>query len=506
VNFEYLVVVSFDWLPVLGEQSEPQDLIEFSWIVVYNGADSSVRDSENAVLHKSQLWVIPERAQVCLDDYPELNKGVSPSSAFQTFEKFLKKAFIGPSKTFCLLLETEARFTSLRLLAQRHTFSPLQSYWKRAFNLRSELNRAYGVTEKLDLKIWMDRLRIASNHLLTAMDEASAMVQVIQHMAREGYGFTNAEWVKERWERNSARTSLTTAWVGGLTWDLTPENLLSFFEGCNLAPDGLVRCFTKTGRFTGLALLEFNSPMDFSEALLRNGQYLGNYPIAVGPAARGEFERISRKQNHIQIQLWGPSPVAPHTQTAPIAQNTSLVSKSQQQTRWSGALATVYEPTALHFAALSGLLQGSPAFLSPNGTLSGHSASSTAPSNSTGQFASSHPSNSMQVDPFPNSSKTTSGSTKLAPDVQRELKARFPLGTLVHLKGLPYTVSDGQIAEFFSTFPPEPNSLVFTTTEEGRASGEAFVVFPSHDQAAQAVRALGGQYIGSRYIDLLIVV
>ena len=88
MNFEYLVVVSFDWLPVLGEQSEPLDLIEFSWIVVYNGADSSVRDSENAVLHKSQLWVIPERAQVCLDDYPELNKGVSPSSAFQTVRPF----------------------------------------------------------------------------------------------------------------------------------------------------------------------------------------------------------------------------------------------------------------------------------------------------------------------------------------------------------------------------------------------------------------------------------
>lgn len=83
VNFEYLVLVSFDWVPIIEQKSSEHELVELSWIVVYNGSDSVSSTSKDRVLHKCQLWIAPEKSQICLEDYPELNKAISASSAFQ---------------------------------------------------------------------------------------------------------------------------------------------------------------------------------------------------------------------------------------------------------------------------------------------------------------------------------------------------------------------------------------------------------------------------------------
>jgi RNA recognition motif-containing protein len=87
--------------------------------------------------------------------------------------------------------------------------------------------------------------------------------------------------------------------------------------------------------------------------------------------------------------------------------------------------------------------------------------------------------------------------------------ANFPEGTVVSLRGLPYTVSEHQIMEFFAGFDVIASSIVLTVNEEGKASGDGFIAFASPQQANRAVETLSGgasgKYIGTRYVDLNIV-
>mmetsp|Transcript_34322 Transcript_34322/g.77851 ORF Transcript_34322/g.77851 Transcript_34322/m.77851 type:complete len:167 (+) Transcript_34322:450-950(+) len=69
------------------------------------------------------------------------------------------------------------------------------------------------------------------------------------------------------------------------------------------------------------------------------------------------------------------------------------------------------------------------------------------------------------------------------------------------MRGLPYSASETEIANFFSGLRIVPGGVSIGRDASGRASGEAHVEF-TNEADAQSAMQLNRQRIGSRYIEL----
>ncbi|WIA37538.1 hypothetical protein OEZ86_014445 [Tetradesmus obliquus] len=67
------------------------------------------------------------------------------------------------------------------------------------------------------------------------------------------------------------------------------------------------------------------------------------------------------------------------------------------------------------------------------------------------------------------------------------------------LRGLPYSATDEEIAAFFSSYTLDE---VYICRRDGRATGEAYVMFCDAAQASSAMEACNKNYLGSRYIEM----
>jgi len=74
-------------------------------------------------------------------------------------------------------------------------------------------------------------------------------------------------------------------------------------------------------------------------------------------------------------------------------------------------------------------------------------------------------------------------------------------GHAVHMRGLPWKVSETDICVFFN--PLVPAAIHIHYEPDGRAKGTADVDFASHDEATEAMKK-SGEYIENRYVDLFL--
>ncbi|CAH8429213.1 unnamed protein product [Dicrocoelium dendriticum] len=88
-----------------------------------------------------------------------------------------------------------------------------------------------------------------------------------------------------------------------------------------------------------------------------------------------------------------------------------------------------------------------------------------------------------------------------------EFLKRFvsPRQTLVRMRGLPYSVNAEQILQFFDnnhcSVQFGSDGILFVNRPDGRASGDAFVMFETNEVAERALKS-HRQHIGNRYIEL----
>lgn len=73
----------------------------------------------------------------------------------------------------------------------------------------------------------------------------------------------------------------------------------------------------------------------------------------------------------------------------------------------------------------------------------------------------------------------------------------------LRMRGLPFSATKKDIAEFFKAYKPVEESITLTCRSDGRATGEAYVAFDNPDEAKKAM-ALHRSTMGSRYIELFI--
>jgi heterogeneous nuclear ribonucleoprotein F/H len=73
----------------------------------------------------------------------------------------------------------------------------------------------------------------------------------------------------------------------------------------------------------------------------------------------------------------------------------------------------------------------------------------------------------------------------------------------LRMRGLPFTVTKGEIFNFFEKYKPIQDSICLTYRSDGRATGEGYIAFTDPDDAKDAM-ALHRNTMGSRYIELFI--
>ena len=76
----------------------------------------------------------------------------------------------------------------------------------------------------------------------------------------------------------------------------------------------------------------------------------------------------------------------------------------------------------------------------------------------------------------------------------------------VRLRGLPFTATDQEVAQWFAAAPGAPIQalrVLFTYNTTGRKSGEAYVELPEM-MAERAVQVLNHRNMGSRYVEVFL--
>lgn len=71
------------------------------------------------------------------------------------------------------------------------------------------------------------------------------------------------------------------------------------------------------------------------------------------------------------------------------------------------------------------------------------------------------------------------------------------------MRGLPFSSTKEDIANFFKEHKAIDESIVLTYRSDGRATGEGYVAFETPDDAKEAM-SLHRNTMGSRYIELFI--
>ncbi|XP_054166373.1 heterogeneous nuclear ribonucleoprotein F-like [Oppia nitens] len=84
--------------------------------------------------------------------------------------------------------------------------------------------------------------------------------------------------------------------IRGLPWQTTREEIVDFFNGCNIKNglNGVLMTLSREGRPSGEAYVEFATEQDYNLALDRNHKHLGQRYIEVFASKKSEMERVGR--------------------------------------------------------------------------------------------------------------------------------------------------------------------------------------------------------------------
>lgn len=393
-----------------------------------------------------------------------------------------------------------ATFQYLRTLALEHLDSNSSPHWLRTFTLLSEFGRAYVSPEPVTGVSDMLRLLRAQHHVpFTALDCCLAQCAIITRMLRDGFSFSSPEMVAGPAQgRISAWDSITTeVWATGIGGDVEPQHLLNFFKMTSSSLQIIIPV-SRVGNPTGIAILRFSSHQEAMQALnTLNHSSFGEFQICLSLALPGEFERISGRQTVIREHLAHTAALAP---SWPTSSNSLPIVQAH--------LAPM--PTSSDSAMqLSAALPSSPP---SSGNWSGSVASSIAPLDNNYAHAGAQP--AQEAPPVAPDNTTqisspvmtaTQSPVLLNRNVLLDMCSRFSEGTVVRVRGLLPSITQAQIAEFFASFEFIPSSIVLTTLEDSRPSGDAFLAFNSAEQAETAVNSLTGKVLGSSPVELSLV-
>lgn len=256
----------------------------------------------------------------------------------------------------------------------------------------------------------------------------------------------------------------------GLPFEASLEDVLCFFQGLVVLDVVVTGSVPIDGHAGGEAFVVFANPMDFQMALQRDRQSMGGRYIEVFRGKRSEYYTAIAEQHwHQQAQ----------------------VNNTEQQ-----AIGELGNPVQLAPGGAWGNINQAPKGKSQGGAGPAATRGPYASQRGKGTGASQAGRGAGRGSGAASSGR--GGNAGRGGGIQEGEHTGY-----IRMRGLPFTTTSKEIANFFKEYDPIESSITLTCRSDGRATGEGYVAFKSPEDA-QTAMALHRSSMGSRYIELFI--
>lgn len=290
--------------------------------------------------------------------------------------------------------------------------------------------------------------------------------------------------------------------VKGLPWSCTAQDLLQFFSECRIRDGvkGIHLTLDRLGRPSGRAFVEMEHEADVGKALEKHRQYLGPRYVEVFEVTNSDAESILKKALQAPaytgvVRLRGlpftctKADVAHFFTGLNIAEN-GITFVTDHRGRRSGEAFVQFSSQESADEALK-----------RDRDVMGNRYIEVFPSSSS-EIISSWRRTTSSAPPQTNTQPTNSS---VKPPQTNTMTGSSPSSAAllhyIHIRGLPFQVSGGDIVKFFS--PLVVSKILIECGPDGRPSGEADVYFSCHQDAVAAM-SKDRMYIGERYVELFL--
>uniref|UniRef100_UPI00398F1C79 heterogeneous nuclear ribonucleoprotein H2-like isoform X2 n=1 Tax=Pristiophorus japonicus TaxID=55135 RepID=UPI00398F1C79 len=279
---------------------------------------------------------------------------------------------------------------------------------------------------------------------------------------------TEMDWVLKHTNPNQTEsTSDGTVRLRGLPFGCSKEEILQFFTGLEIVPNGITLPVDYQGRSTGEAFVQFASKEIAEKALGKHKERIGHRYIEIFRSSRGEVRAYHDPPRRLMGQRPGPydRPMGGRTgYGGPGPMRGDMFDRSRRGSGYGGGYGNFED-----YGYNDNYGYGRDGF--------GH--------NSRG--------GGMMDRGMGN--RGYGGAGDASPLFQNGT------GHYVHMRGLPFRASEGDVADFFS--PLIPVKINFEYGSDGRLTGEADVEFATHEDAVAAMLK-DKAHMQHRYIELFL--
>uniref|UniRef100_A0A1A7YHA3 Heterogeneous nuclear ribonucleoprotein H3 (2H9) n=1 Tax=Iconisemion striatum TaxID=60296 RepID=A0A1A7YHA3_9TELE len=278
------------------------------------------------------------------------------------------------------------------------------------------------------------------------------------------------DWVMKRSGPPPDSYSGSVVKLRGLPFGCSKEEIVQFFSGLRIVPNGITLPVDYQGRSTGEAFVQFASKEIAEKALGKHKERIGHRYIEIFKSSRWEI----KFHHDVPRRGMGSQRPGPYDRPAMSGSKGSPYGSSR-----SGALMDSMRSGGGYGGGYSG-------YDDYNG------------------FSSYCYDNGMFDDRMSDRMRGERGGRGVGGHDyggQSDSGSGFHNGHFVHMRGLPFRASEGDIAKFFA--PLNPLRIHIDVSPNGRSTGEADVEFCSHENAVAAM-SKDKNHMQHRYIELFL--
>ncbi|KAK2101500.1 hypothetical protein P7K49_019166 [Saguinus oedipus] len=265
---------------------------------------------------------------------------------------------------------------------------------------------------------------------------------------------TEMDWVLKHSGPDSAdSTNDGFAWLRGLPFGVTKEEIVQFFSGLEIVPNRITLPVDPEGKITGEAFVQFASQELAEKALGKHKEEIGHRYIEVFKSSQEEV----RSYSDPPLKFMSVQQPGPYDRPGTARRHIGIVKQAGLERMRPGA----YSTGCGGYEAYSGLSDGY----------------------------------GFTTDLFGRDSVTVS------PECMTTDTATSATGRCVHMRGLLYKETENDIYNFFSSL--NPVRVHIEIGPDGRVTGEADVEFATHEEAVAAV-SKDRANMQHRYIELFL--
>jgi RNA recognition motif-containing protein len=293
-GFDYLVIMDLEAAGDDPYDVNRQEIVEWPWVVF---------DLRQRVAVDSKLIYIAPQWGLNPNPSPDLVPGLgidvafSPSlkDAVAKFDTYLYHSFALRQKSFCLLTDGQWELPQVLAIEATRKAVPLGSHFRTYFDLRTEFAKCYSTgPQPSDRQTIVNYLAINVSGKTAGRESCLVIADVVARLQNDGHVFANPNVFSEiDWAALSDRIPAVAIPVAaavpvggivrlrGLPWTCSENDVVNFFLGIPIVPNGVHFVRNAHGKATGEAFVQLHTQESVHFALQRHKKMMGRRYIEV---------------------------------------------------------------------------------------------------------------------------------------------------------------------------------------------------------------------------------